>query len=443
MSRHARSERPRGMRALGVAAAIVLTAGAGVAGAAADGARPSGASVAPPSTPTSTSTPISASTTPSPTPPPDAVLTLVAAGDVLPHLGVVADARTASGYDFTREMAPVEPWIAGADLAICHMEVPVAPAGVKPHGYPLFAAPAALVPDLAKAGWDGCSTASNHSVDQGEAGLAATLSAFDAAGLGHAGTARTAAEAATTQMYRFQREGQSVTVAHIAATFGTNGMPVPADYSVDRLDAARIVAQARAARAAGADVVVVSMHCCVEYSSDPAPEQIQIAQALADSGEVDLVIGHHAHVPQPIAHLTGGPDGTGMWVAYGLGNFISNQGAHCCTPRTDSGLVIEATIRQPAGGPARVEALGWTSVTVDLADGHQVEPLSSLAAAGKGVGSLSPAEIQARHDRVTAVVGTAAPELLTPPEPSGPGPVTERVATPPTTPSEQPSVAAG
>ena len=372
------------------------------------------------------------------------MLTLVAAGDVLPHEGVVADARTADGYDFTGEVAPVRDWIAGADLAICHMEVPVAPDGVKPSGYPLFGAPAALVPDLKKVGWDGCSTASNHSADRGEAGLKATLDAFDAAGLGHAGTARTAAEAADIQMYEFGREGQTVTIAHIAATYGTNGMPVPADYSVNLINTDRIIADATAARAAGADLVVVSIHCCVEYVSEPTAEQVAVAQALADSGEVDLVIGHHAHVPQPIAHLAGGPDGTGMWVAYGLGNFISNQGAHCCTARTDSGLIFEATIRKPVDGPARVESVGWTAVTVDLTDGHKVEPLSALAAAGAGVGSLSAAEVKARHDRVIAVVGDAAPELLTAPVPSGTPPVEERVTPPvPAAPASTDTTATG
>lgn len=434
VSRHARSQRHRGLPAIGVLVALVLTAGAGAAAGAAMGLWPDGGVVAAPvpatTGPTSSPSPTS---TPTPTPPPDAVLTLVAAGDVLPHQGVVADARAGDGYDFTPEMAPVQDWIAGADLAICHMEVPVAPDGTKPSGYPLFAAPAALVPDLKKVGWDGCSTASNHSADRGEAGITATLDAFDAAGLGHAGTARTAAEAADIQMYTFQREGQTVTIAHIAATYGTNGMPVPADYSVNLINTDRIIADAKAARAAGADLVVVSVHCCVEYVSEPTAEQVAVAQTLADSGEVDLLIGHHAHVPQPIAHLTGGPDGTGMWVAYGLGNFISNQGAHCCTARTDSGLIIEATIRKPVDGPARVESLGWTAVTVDLADGHKVEPLSALAAAGTGVGSLSAAEVTARHGRVVAVVGDAAPELLTPPVASGTPPVEERVPAPTTT----------
>lgn len=430
MSRHA-ARVPR--RRLGVVAVLVVLLAAAGAGAAAlsiaQGTRdaaagPGDASSSPPASASATPTP---TPTPTPTRPPDSILTLVAAGDMLPHLAVNADAATADGYDFSPLLAPMDPWVQGADLALCHMEVPVAPNGAKPSGFPLFGAPTELVTDLKESGWDGCSTASNHSVDKGQAGVDATLDALDAAGLGHAGTARSADEAASTQLYRFERNGQTITIAHLSAAYGTNGMPVANPWAVELIDTATLIAQATAARAAGADLVVVSEHCCVEYVSEPTQQQVDVAQALADSGVVDLVIGHHAHVPQPFARLAGGPDGSGMWVAYGLGNFISNQGAHCCSAKTDSGLVMVATIRKPPDGPARVEGVQWTGVTVDLA-GHAVQPLSVLAAAGQGVGSLSAAEVATRLGRVTAVVGDAAPQTTTPPTPTGPGPELVRLA---------------
>jgi len=351
------------------------------------------------------------------------------------HDLVNSDARTADGgYDFVQEMTPAEHWIAGADLALCHLEVPIAPPGSAPSGYPSFGAPAQIAASLAAVGWDGCSTASNHSIDRGQDGIAATLDALDAAGLGHAGTSRTAAEATTTQMYELTRYDRTVRIAHIAATYGTNGSPVPADrpWSVELIDTAKIVRQATAARAAGADLVVASIHCCAEYVAQPTDRQVAVAAELAASGEIDLVIGHHAHVPQPIARLDGGPRGEGMWVAYGLGNFLSNQGAHCCTARTDSGLLLQASIRQPVDGPARVTGVSWTAVTMALADGHTVQPLSELVAdegVGVGVGSLSAAELTTRHSRVLDVVGTAAPETTTPPTPTGPAPTIGRVPT--------------
>src|SRR4029078_2816925 len=163
---------------------------------------------------------------------------------------------------------------------------------------------------------------------------------------------------------------QLITVAHGAATYGTNGMPVAADkpWSVNLIDVPAMAAQASAARAAGADLVIASVHCCVEYQTAPTPEQAAIDQQIAHSGQFDLLIGHHAHVPQPVVHLTGGPRGEGMWVAYGLGNYLSNQDGECCKKDTASGLLLTAHVSSagafPAqgteAGPARVTGVEWT-----------------------------------------------------------------------------------
>lgn len=419
--RHARgTARPKAaLVTLGAVVGALLVAGGAVAALApwpGDDTEPPRASASPSSTPTPTPTP-------TPTREPDVELTIVATGDVLPHLPVLASARTAGGgYDFTGELAPMNPWVQGADLALCHLEVPVAPAGRPPSGYPLFGAPAEIAAGLKAQGWDGCSTASNHSVDRGFAGVTATLDAFDAVGLGHVGTARTAVEAAQPQLYRLDREGREVTVAHLAATYGTNGMPIDADkpWSVNLVDTAAIVAQATAARAAGADLVVVSVHCCVEYVTTPTPEQVAIDQALADSGVVDLVIGHHAHVPQPVAKLVGGPRGEGMWVAYGLGNYLSNQDDACCSSKTSSGIFLTAHVLQPPDGPAAVTGVEWTGTTVDRRGGHKVYALPDVAA---GVGTLSAAEVASRAAEVAAAAGTQAPARTTPTVPTGPVPV--------------------
>lgn len=355
--------------------------------------------------------------TPSPTPTPEpAVFTLVATGDVLPHEPVNASA----GGDFSALLSGLDPWVQGADLALCHMEVPVAPAGTRASGYPMFGAEPQLVTDLREQGWDGCSTASNHSVDRAYPGVVTTLDAFDAVGLGHAGTARSAEEQAQPQLYTLQRADRTLTVAHLSMTYGLNGLPMPAEapWAVDLLDADRVIGQAAAAREAGADLVVVSMHAGVEYTSQPTPEQVDAATRIAASGQVDLVIGHHAHVPQPMELLPGGPDGTGMWVAYGLGNYVSNQDSACCDPRTDSGLLLTATVTQQPDGPARVTGVEWTAVTVDRKAGHRVRVLAEAVADPSG-GTLSAAQLQERYDRVRAAVGTQAPERTTPPVPTG------------------------
>ena len=378
---------------------------------------------APATGPTSSRTP---PRTPSPTPAPprDAVLTVVAGGDVLPHLPVNASARlTSGGYDFAPLLEPLRPWIAGADLALCHLEVPVAPAGTAPSGYPAFGAPVELPAALHATGWDGCSTASNHSLDRGLAGVDATLQAMDGAGLGHVGTARSAAEGAAPQVYELTRADRTVRVAHLAATYGVMGArPASAPWAVTVVDTPALVQQAAAARAAGADLVVVSIHCCQEYVTEPTAEQQRIAQELAASGQVDLVIGHHAHVPQPLVQLPGGPDGPGMWVAYGLGNMLSNQDAACCVAATDSGVLLTVTALVPAEGAVRVTGTTWTAVTVDRPGGHRVYPMPSTVTSG-ALGTLTAAELAARYERVRTAVGDQAPERVAPPASSGPPPV--------------------
>ena len=350
------------------------------------------------------------------------MFTIVAAGDVLPHVPVLRSAASGGDYDFSPLLADLDPWIAGADLALCHFEVPVAPEGVPPSGYPMFGTVTQLVDDLAAQGWDGCSTASNHSVDRGFAGLVATLDAFDAVGLGHAGTARTEAESLQPQLYVLERAGQTITVAQLSATFGTNGLPIPAQapWSVQLLDADQLIAQARAARAGGADLVVVSVHAGTEYRTDPTPDQVALASALAVSGEVDLYIGHHAHVPQPIELVAGGRDGRGMWVAYGLGNMLSNQDASCCVAGTASGLLMTAHVVKPADGPARVSGVEWTGVSVDREGGHRMHLLHD--AATDGAGTLTPDRWQTRYDAVRAAVGTQALERTVAPLASGDAP---------------------
>lgn len=415
MTRHVRAVRRRRRAGQLLAAGLV----AGIV--AASGALLLDSGAVPPAQ--ASATPAPAPAEPSPSPEPDAVFTIVAAGDVLPHLPVHASARTGTaGYDFSTLLAGTDAWVSGADLALCHLEVPLTAPGERPAGYPTFVADSHLATDLREQGWDGCSTASNHSVDQGLPGVVATLDALDAAGLGHVGTARSAAEAADPALYVLERAGREIVVAHLSATYGTNGMPVPASapWSVTLLAADDLVARATAARAAGADLVVVSMHAGVEYTTAPTTEQIELATALAASGQVDLVLGHHAHVPQPVELLPGGPDAQGMWVAYGLGNYLSNQDSACCVPGTESGLLVTATVTQPAGGAARVTGFEWTATTVDRLGKHAVLVLPEILT--QGTTTLGPGELGARYDRVRAAAGAVAAERLTPPVATGAAP---------------------
>ena len=105
---------------------------------------------------------------------------MVMNGDLLWHntlwFGAREDARRRGhgGCDFAPLLAGMKPVIASADMAICHEEVPLAPPGGPYRNYPLFAAPPHVVKAIVATGYDVCTTASNHAIDQGFAGLRRT-----------------------------------------------------------------------------------------------------------------------------------------------------------------------------------------------------------------------------------------------------------------------------
>jgi len=265
--------------------------------------------------------------------------TLVATGDLLIHKPVANRALADGGghYDFRRMLARVRTLIADADLAICHIETPLSADDTNISGYPVFNTPHELAAAVTWAGYDGCSTASNHSVDRGVAGVKSTLGALDANHVAHAGTARSATEAGRIELHRV---GGAV-VAHLSYTYGTNGIPVPsgAPWSVNLISVPKILADAHRARAAGATFVVLSLHWGQEYQVAPTPQQLAQAKALLASPDVDLILGDHVHVQQPIARIGD------KYVVFGMGNLLSNQSpAAGLKPQTEDGGIIRVHV---------------------------------------------------------------------------------------------------
>ena len=350
----------------------------------------------------------------------DVRFTVGYAGDVLMHMPVLSSTPEASG-DITDNVAAETPWVEGLDLALCGMEVPVAPDGVY-SGFPTFGAPSEVVGALARSGWDGCATASNHSADRGEEGVVATLDALDSHGLGHAGTYRSREDASVPfALYELERGGRTVTVAQISTTMGLNGLDDPTGYSVSLNDVGAITKAAKAARAAGADLVVVHSQIGQEYETTPDKEQVSYAQDLADSGQVDIFFGAHPHVPQPAEKLPGGVKGKGMWVSYSAGNYISSQDESYCGPLSDVGQLADVTSH--ADGSVSVDKLNWHPFTVDQGAGYKVRDLAALHNGERPAGlSLDEEEIERRWSMLTSDVKDASTMSTTPPKSTGPAP---------------------
>ena len=352
----------------------------------------------------------------------DVHFTVGYAGDVLMHMPVMESTPAGSG-DITANIAAETPWVEGLDLALCGMEVPVAPDGVY-SGYPAFGTSTEVVAALARSGWDGCATASNHAADRGEAGVVATLDALDAHGLGHAGTYRSQQDASVPfALYELERGGRTVTVAQISTTMDLNGLEDPTGYSVSLNDVGAITKAAKSARAAGADLVVVHSQLGEEYETTPSDKQVSYAQSLADTGQVDILFGAHPHVPQPAEKLSGGVGGKGMWVSYSAGNYISNQDEECCAPLSDVGQLVWADVTSHADGSVSVDKLNWHPFTMDLAGGYKIRDLAALHNGEQPAGlGLSKEQIDRRWSLLTSQVKDTSTMATTPPKPTGPAP---------------------
>lgn len=249
--------------------------------------------------------------------------TVAAAGDILIHPQLTAQAqldakrRHVPGPYFGDIMAGVKPVISKADLAICHLE----PVLGKPSGpwssYPNFLVPPQIATTIKDIGYDTCSTNSNHSLDDGYGGVKRTLDTLDKVGLKHTGSARTKAEHDTPNII----DVKGVKVAQLSFAFGYNAHEVPKDkpWLVNKTSLKAIKAAEKRARAAGAEVVILSIHWGREDWPNPSKSQLELGRQIARETTINLVIGHHAHVVQPMEKV----DGT--WIAYGLGNQVARH----------------------------------------------------------------------------------------------------------------------
>ena len=276
-------------------------------------------------------------------------MTIAVSGDLLIHGPVSAQALVygqGERYEFRPMLEQVREIVRSADLGICHLEQPLT-TGV-PQGEPVFRAPASLAGAIAWTGWDACSTASNHALDGGIEGIDFTLRRLDRVGVRHSGTHSSPSSPRAAML-----SARGVKVALLAYTDLIPGLTPPEeDWRLNMADPTRILADAREARRAGADAVIVSMHWGIEYQHEPSEFQDRVARRLTASPHVTAV-----HVVQPIRRVNGKP------VVFGEGNLLSNQTAACCPVESQDGMVV---VLHVVAGPdgVRVERVRYVPTEV-------------------------------------------------------------------------------
>ncbi len=255
------------------------------------------------------------------------------AGDLMNHGPQIKAAYidTLKTYDYFENFAYLSNIFSQSDMVIANLETTI---GVKPYsGYPQFSAPPELIFDAYQSGITGFVTANNHSCDKSKKGIINTLDELDSLGVFHTGT------------FRNQHERDSLTpliitknnfrLALLNYTYGTNGLAIPYPTKVNLIDTIQIKKDLEKTKKLTPDEIIVFLHWGIQYQNKASKYQKKIAEFLHKNG-VNLVIGSHPHVIQPIEVKKDSLKHIQSLRVYSLGNFISNQRTY---PRDGSILV--------------------------------------------------------------------------------------------------------
>jgi len=284
----------------------------------------------------------------------------------------------------------------GVDLAVCHLETPIAPEGEAFSTMPYYGVPAEVATAIAAAGFDRCSTASNHAADRGVAGIERTVDVLEAAGVAQSGMARSPAEIEPTV---FAVAG--VTIGHLSYTWSYNGLSLPEgqEWRSALIDPDRVIADARRARQLGAEVVIVSLHWGAEGVHAPTTYQRDVADRITAPGVIDIVVGHHAHVLQPIEEVNG------TWVVFGLGNVLSNLPTSDRWPAaSQDAAIVTVALTVADDGAVAVERPVATPTWVDR-DAGWIVRLVDRELARSDLSAGQRGRLEASRARTAAVLG--------------------------------------
>lgn len=292
-------------------------------------------------------------------------------GDILLHENVQESGKLADGtYNYDHLFAHVAKDVQAADIAIANQEVILGGKEIGLYGYPNFNGPYEVGDALAKAGFNVILHATNHTLDRGKTALLNCMNFWktahsDVAVLGIFETQ----EAYDNDIYVYEKDGLRIAILNY--TYGTNGMPTPADmpFAVAMLEEEKVISDLEKANEI-ADFVVVCPHWGTEYQHAQSKEQEAFAKLFLEHG-VDLVLGTHPHYIQPVEMLTG-EDGRQMLVYYSLGNFINSTGeSGRGTADRMIGGMAKITVAKKESGEAYIKDYGVEPLVTQLLYGTQ------------------------------------------------------------------------
>jgi poly-gamma-glutamate capsule biosynthesis protein CapA/YwtB (metallophosphatase superfamily) len=263
------------------------------------------------------------------------VTTVTVAGDAMMHMPQITAGydKERDSYTFSSWFTEIEPILAQSDLNIINLETTLA--GKPYKGYPQFSAPNEYARDLHNAGFNFFVLANNHSVDRKGNGIEKTINTMNDYGIPNTGTFKSEAE--RDSVYPVLLKFNKTRISLLNCTYGTNGLVPPAPYIVNMIDTLQLKKDIETAKADKSDIIMIAIHWGGEYNREPDDYQKKIADFLVRNG-VDIIIGSHPHVIQPIEIIE--KNNNKCLVIWSLGNFVSNQRRHY----TDGGMMVQFDI---------------------------------------------------------------------------------------------------
>lgn len=281
---------------------------------------------------------------------------ILAAGDVMvhgPQLSAQFDISNKT-YSFDNNFTYVKKYIEKADYSLANLETTLAGNDVTPYSsYPLFNSPDELADALKNAGFDLLSTINNHSFDKGDLGVSRTLSILKEKGFDTVGTR----ENIDDDDFLIKNIN-NIKVGITSYSYGDvkndnkylNGIKVSEDFEdkmnifdANDVDSAFNTISTTLDKLEDTDIQIVVLHWGVEYTRDEINFQKELAQKLCDYG-VDIIIGSHPHVVQPVETIKSSDGETETVVIYSLGNYISNQRRENVGAYSEDGLMVNIDI---------------------------------------------------------------------------------------------------
>lgn len=291
-------------------------------------------------------------------------LKLIAVGDNLIHTQVIKSGQKKNGtYNYDHLFENIKPDIEAADIAVINQETILGGKAIGYSGYPRFNSPTEIGDAIVKAGFNVVQHATNHAMDKGEEGLQKTIDYWKKQkSIAVLGVHETKEEQDRITII----EKNGIKIAMLNYTYSLNGLPLPSNrnYMVDMLDEEKVRQDIKRAREE-ADFVIVFPHWGTEYVFTATKMQRRWTRLFSELG-VDLVVGTHPHVIEPVEWIKR-DDGHKMLVYYSLGNYVSAQAEY---PRMLGGMA-EVTIEKREGQRAHIKDASFTPLATHYTKSYE------------------------------------------------------------------------